>query len=381
MKLFNLNLIRYFLFLLLFSYMLVSSEKISQTQQRLKETKDIIKQKRKEKQIYIDKQKNVQEDLRKIEQELKKINLEKKDIEKKAYQTRLTISALENNLRILSSDMDFYTRILNISVRNYIEKHYILSNFLENNFEKRLKKDIFKEFSRQIIRTRETLNYTEELKKEYEKEKMKLSNLNNQLEQKKQQQVSLYRKKAELLDELKLKQKKIDEEIAELNRTQKELEVLLKRLYREERERQARLQKEREKDIKLKEKKVVKIERKFIKPIEGAIISKFGKTLEEGRCVVKNGVVIQGMSNSDVVCVEDGKVLFISNNFRSYGKIIIIEHRDNIHTIYANLGEILVVEGSWVRKSTTIAKTDNSGRIYFEVRKDLVAVDPELYFE
>lgn len=381
MKLLCLNAVRYFLVVLIFSNFLFTSGKISQTRQKLRETKEIINLKKKEKQICIDKQRNVQEELKKIELELKKTSLEKKNIENKIYQTKLTISALENNLKLLSSDMDFYTKMLVINIREYIEREYITESFIENNFEKRLKKDIFREFSKQIIKIRETFNYTEDLKREYEEEKKKLSNLNNQLEQKKQQQISLYKKKGELLNELKLKQKEIDKEIAELNKTQKELEDLLRKLYKEEKEKQARLQKEKE--MKLKEKKVVKTEKRFIKPIEGAIVCKFGKSkvLEDGRYIVRNGVVIQGMSNSDVLCVDDGKVLFVSNNFRSYGKIVIVEHRDNIHTIYANLGEILVVEGSWVRRSTPIARTDNSGQLYFEIRKDLTPVDPELFFE
>ncbi|MCS7231935.1 MAG: peptidoglycan DD-metalloendopeptidase family protein, partial [Elusimicrobiota bacterium] len=119
-----------------------------------------------------------------------------------------------------------------------------------------------------------------------------------------------------------------------------------------------------------------------IKPLDGAVICKFGKTqlMKDGYCVLRNGVIIQGMSNSDVVCVEDGKVLFVSNNFRSYGKIVIVEHPNNIHTIYGNLGEITVTEGSWVKKATSIGKADSSGQIYFEIRKDLIPLDPELYF-
>jgi septal ring factor EnvC (AmiA/AmiB activator) len=92
-------------------------------------------------------------------------------------------------------------------------------------------------------------------------------------------------------------------------------------------------------------------------------------------------VVIVGLSNENVVSVDDGIVLFVSNNFRSYGKLIIVEHKDNIHTIYGMLGDILVNEGSKVKKGQVIAKTDSSGQIYFELRKNFIPVDPELYFE
>lgn len=365
----------FLIILFLLSSVLYSSDKIYQTQKKLNQTKQAITEKKKEKQIYIDRQKVLQEDLKKIENQLKIINMEKKEIENKIYQTKISISALETNLKILSSDMDFYVRMLTAGIKSYVEREYLINNFFENNFEKRLKKDILKEFSKQIIRIKETLNYTEELKEEYEKEKIRFNMLNAQLENKKQQQISLYKMKGELLNELKLKQKQIDREISELNKTQKELELVLKKLYKEEKS--AKLKK-----LQFQEKKIAKVEKKFIKPLDGAVICKFGKTqlMKDGYCVLRNGVIIQGMSNGEVVCVEDGKVLFVSNNFRSYGKIVIVEHPNNIHTIYGNLGEITVTEGSLVKKATSIGKADSSGQIYFEIRKDLIPLDPELYF-
>ncbi|MCS7231369.1 MAG: hypothetical protein RMJ67_04445, partial [Elusimicrobiota bacterium] len=199
----------FLIILFLLSSVLYSSDKIYQTQKKLNQTKQAITEKKKEKQIYIDRQKVLQEDLKKIENQLKIINMEKKEIENKIYQTKISISALETNLKILSSDMDFYVRMLTAGIKSYVEREYLINNFFENNFEKRLKKDILKEFSKQIIRIKETLNYTEELKEEYEKEKVRFNMLNAQLENKKQQQISLYKMKGELLNELKLKQKQI----------------------------------------------------------------------------------------------------------------------------------------------------------------------------
>jgi len=135
--------------------------------------------------------------------------------------------------------------------------------------------------------------------------------------------------------------------------------------------------------LQYKKREVPIINRTFIKPISGEIVSRFGKKQisNDGSYIICNGVIIQGISFDNVVSVENGKVIFTSQNFRSYGKLIIIEHKDNIHTIYGQLEEILVVEGQYVKKGQVIARTNSSGQIYFELRKDFICVNPELYLE
>ncbi|MCX7956465.1 MAG: peptidoglycan DD-metalloendopeptidase family protein [Endomicrobia bacterium] len=365
-------------FLFFCSLLLSNDNKIVDTKQKIERTKQTIQKKRKEKLFYISLQRDTEQELKKIEAMIKFLEEEKDKIKRKIKETKIKVSALENSIGVLSSDVTFYRQFLSASLERYVTKYVIGSNLLEENFERRITKDVLKEFVLEIKRLNEAINYTAILKNEHEKEKNNLISLNLQLENKKNMQADLYKQKAKLLDEYKFKQKKVDEEIANLNKTQKELESLLRKLQKEEKEKFAKT-----KQIQSLKKYEIVLDKKFSKPIEGIIVGKFGKSQEQknGNYILKNGVTLQGMSYSDVVAVESGKVIFVSNNFRSYGKLIIIEHKNDIHTIYANLGSILITEGNIVNKGGVIGKLDNTGQMYFEIRKNLVPLNPESYFE
>jgi septal ring factor EnvC (AmiA/AmiB activator) len=348
--------------------------KIKQTQKKLEEVNKTIQQKIQQKKMYETYQKNVAEELKKIEQQIKNLDVEKKNIETKIEQTKNLIDNLKKELELLSTDEEFLSKILRLYLVKYVEQYMLSTPLFEENFYRKIKKDVLKQYILELLQTRDKIYISEKLRQQYDYQKKKLEEYYNELLNKKNQQKELFVKKSEILNTYKKKQQTIEKEIVELQKTQKELECLLEKLKKEE---QTKL------ESKQQIQQVVKIDRKFIKPINGEVVRKFGKQqiAKDGSCVVNNGVVIVGLSNENVVSVDDGVVLFVSNNFRSYGKLVIVEHKDNIHTIYGMLGDILVNEGSKVKKGQVIAKTDSSGQIYFELRKNFIPVDPELYFE
>jgi len=367
-------------FLILFIFLsfvqlMYSHEKVRQTEKQLEQTKKIIHQKTKEKEKYIKKEKTIQNELERIEKELKNIEVEKRKIENEITQAKVSLEALKKNIEIMNSDLEFYGRILKISLNNFVYKHFVVNPFLEENFNRRVKENIIRKYAEQISRIKLKKNYAEILKEQQEIKKRKLENLSKQLENKKEKQRKLFLEKNKLLAQISIKKTQIEKEIKELIATQKELEKILNKLKKEKRK-EVFLYSQQKPSTPI-------INRIFIKPISGEIVCKFGKEQinQDGSCIVRNGVIIQGISFDNVVSVEDGKVIFISQNFRSYGKLIIIEHKDNIHSIYGQLKEILVLEGQYVKKGQVIAKTDSSGQIYFELRKDFICVNPELYLE
>lgn len=362
----------YVVFFLLICFTVTFARSVKQIKTELEKTVKNIQQKTLEKQKYITEQRNISLQLKKIETELKKIDVEKKDMENKIYQTQKYISSLEKKIDMLSTGINFYRRLLTIGINKYMEKYVLTTSLIEDNFYRRINKDILRSYADEIKNIETQIETISMLKQEYNEKKKKLTLYYNELLSKLNQQRQLFVKKSELLNEYKSKQKKVESEIKELQKTQKELEELLKKIKEK--------QKQQQLAIKPYE---VQINKKFIKPINGEVVCKFGKEIksDDGSCVVRNGVVIQGLSNSNVVCVENGRVVFVSNNFRSYGKIIIVEHKDNVHTVYAQLGEIFVNEGTNVVKNQIIAKTDSTGQIYFEIRKNFIPVNPELCFE
>ncbi|MDW8055971.1 MAG: peptidoglycan DD-metalloendopeptidase family protein [Elusimicrobiota bacterium] len=353
---------------LLFHGVIISS--IKDTKQKLEETKKSIQQKKKQKEMFILQQRSVQNELKDIERQLKQLDKEIKKIKSDINLTKSEINALEKNLSILTSDAEFYEKLLGLILKQYVENYVLNISFYKRNFVRRIKKEVMKQLSVELVELQKNIITTAKLKQERETKEKKLQSYYTELMKKEKEQKNLFLRKSQLLKEYKVKQENLEQEITKLIQTQQELEKILKRLQRDS----------------LRKKEVAKnviLDRKFIKPINGEIVEKFGKKQisKDGSCVIRNGIIIQGMSDSNVISADDGKILFVSENFRSYGKIIILESKDNVHIIYGQLGDILVNEGAKVSKGQIIGKTNSSGQIYFELRKNFIPVDPELYFE
>ena len=140
--------------------------------------------------------------------------------------------------------------------------------------------------------------------------------------------------------------------------------------------------------------KIEKEEIKFVAPIKGEILREFApeslvysNTLEEW--ITHNGVDIKADKTSVVTAAADGKVTSIKNDPR-YGLTVIIEHKNGIQTVYANLLTAeFVVEGEVVKASQTIGTVGNSAsfeiaddyHLHFEMIEDGNYLDPTNYIQ
>lgn len=145
---------------------------------------------------------------------------------------------------------------------------------------------------------------------------------------------------------------------------------------------------------KTEENKEVKKELNFVKPVEGEISREFAKdnliyseTLQEW--VTHTGIDIKADKTTVVKSAEEGTVKSIKNDPR-YGITIVIEHQDGFQTVYANLlTSEFVVEGEKVEKNQSIGTVGNTAifeiadesHLHFEILKDSVQVDPNLYIK
>lgn len=107
----------------------------------------------------------------------------------------------------------------------------------------------------------------------------------------------------------------------------------------------------------------------FVWPVKGKIIQKFGKEGNKRHL----GIGIKSMEGTPVAAAESGKVIFVSDNFRSYGKVVIIEHENQYSTVYAHNSKNTVEEEEQVEKGEKIAEVGSSGwagtpNLYFEIR-------------
>ncbi len=135
-------------------------------------------------------------------------------------------------------------------------------------------------------------------------------------------------------------------------------------------------------------------ELKFIKPVEGEIVKEYSKenlifseTLQEW--TVHTGVDIKADKTTVVKAAEAGTVKSIKNDPR-YGLTIVVEHQNGFQTVYANLlTSEFVVEGEKVEKEQSLGTVGNTAafesaeesHLHFEILKDNIQVDPNIYLK
>lgn len=132
----------------------------------------------------------------------------------------------------------------------------------------------------------------------------------------------------------------------------------------------------------------------FEKPVDGEIVKEYAKdnlvysnTLQEWTTHL--GIDIKADKTTVVRAAETGMVKTIKNDPR-YGLTIVIEHENGYQTVYSNLlSSEFVVEGEKVEKGQSIGTVGNTAafeiadeaHLHFEVLKDSIQVDPNIYLK
>ncbi len=106
-----------------------------------------------------------------------------------------------------------------------------------------------------------------------------------------------------------------------------------------------------EKNITLK-KSSIKSEEIFIWPVQGSIITYFGKQ-KGGR--KNDGINIISVKGNPVRAAMSGKVIYRGNELLAWGNLIIIKHKNNWTTAYAHLDKLLVRKGEIIKTGDIIA--------------------------
>ena len=132
----------------------------------------------------------------------------------------------------------------------------------------------------------------------------------------------------------------------------------------------------------------------FKMPVSGEIIKEFAKdklvysnTL--GEWITHTGIDIKAEKTTVVKASAEGSIKSIKNDPR-YGLTVVIEHINGFTTVYSNLLTAeFVVKGEKVKQGQTIGTVGNTAtfeisdeaHLHFEILKDGVNLDPELYIK
>jgi len=115
-------------------------------------------------------------------------------------------------------------------------------------------------------------------------------------------------------------------------------------------------------------------------PVAGTIARAFGRERDEalGTWTVRQGILFATAAGSEVAAIASGSVIF-SGPFRSYGKVVIVDHGAGFFSVYGELADIAKEKGDAVRAREKLATAGE--RMYLEIRRGTEALDPAEWLE
>lgn len=123
------------------------------------------------------------------------------------------------------------------------------------------------------------------------------------------------------------------------------------------------------------------------RPVEGFVEVPFGEVVNAkfGTVTQHDGLDFRAPRGSEVRAVAKGKVVYAAW-FRGYGNLVILDHGDEYHTLYAHLEAFEVELGAEVEAGQRLGRVGETGSLkgpflYFELREDGRPVDPLPWFE
>ncbi|MDH3283696.1 MAG: peptidoglycan DD-metalloendopeptidase family protein [Acidobacteriota bacterium] len=117
-------------------------------------------------------------------------------------------------------------------------------------------------------------------------------------------------------------------------------------------------------------------------PSEGSVTERFGRRRDPrfGTVLPHPGWDIDAPFGADVRAPFDGVVAW-TGWLRGYGLVVVVDHGQGVHTVYAHLSVVIVQKDQEVAQGRSLGRVGDTGSLsgpylYFEIRVDGKAVDP-----
>jgi septal ring factor EnvC (AmiA/AmiB activator) len=180
------------------------------------------------------------------------------------------------------------------------------------------------------------------------------------------------RTRVSMLSRIRGDKSKHEKAIGELQKSQERLKELIGELLR----------RSRDDPTGLPPGGFVGLKGRLVRPVDGQVISKFGKTRHPtfGTVTFNNGIDIKAPAGSPVRTVAAGRVEFV-DWVAGYGNCIIINHGGGYYTLYAHVADIFVRPEQNVSANEVIAEVGDTDSLHgfachFEIRKSKQALNP-----
>lgn len=112
----------------------------------------------------------------------------------------------------------------------------------------------------------------------------------------------------------------------------------------------------------------------YIWPVEGNVISSYGSSTSKG---ANRGIDIRVNAGLTVKAARSGVVCYAGEDVKGYGKIVIIDHGNDIYTLYAYNETLLAAKGDFIAQGDNIAVLPKGSPVlHFEIRQKHKTLNP-----
>ena len=348
-----------------------SENKFREIQDKLKSKLDALKE-------TSEREKTVNDKLNYINRNIAKNEKELKHYSRKVAETQSEIQSLKEQINVLSGKLENNIQYLEEIIVAFYKKQYdsnalilLSAHDYQDLIQKMKYSSLIAHYDGNVIN-----QYSEEINRIYDK-KNKLEALEKELSDsmesarvRKSELRKEGQKKDELLAQLKARRNQYEDNIKELEQSSQKVMAMLEGIKSDD----------LPKSITGNGFRALKGQLPW--PVHGEILIPYEKqqALNPNTTALKSGIEIKSEPGDIPEAVAGGRVVF-ADEFKGYGKLVIIDHGSGYHSLYGNLSEIslkksnIVIQGFKIGKILT-SKTLNVPTLYFEIRHRGKPLDP-----
>lgn len=212
--------------------------------------------------------------------------------------------------------------------------------------------------------------------REYEDKTASLGEAKARVEKQKGDFFKEKKKTETILSNIRKEKAKYQREVNNLEILSKKLETKIEQLQKNPKKDKIDITREGQKEVSLSA-----LKGKFHPPVKGEIIVGFGKHKDPVLNVItqNKGIIIDSKDETKIKTIYRGKVIY-ADWLKGYGNLIVIDHGDNIYSLYARCMRIFVNQGDHVKDNQVIGSLENDKKersyLYFELRQGTKPVNP-----
>lgn len=346
-------------------------EKLQEIQKKLSREKRKVKQ-------TIKKEKSILSELEKINKLLRKKREELRYYDKRLSDTRNKIRLLEKEILLLNKKLQTRKNFLKGRLKSlYKYQHGDIASILVSarDYQELIKRikyisyiadydsRLIKTFSSEIEERNIKMSRMEDLRKGLKADKTNIKNKANEMRAER-------KNKDQLLASIKSERSSYEKMIKELEESSKNLYKMIKKLESEKL------------PLSVTGKGFSSLKGRLPWPVNGKVLVHFGKqnNTQFNIPTFRKGIEIEAKAGYTALSVLGGRVVY-ADWFKGYGLLLIINHGEGFHSLYAHLAEIFHKTGDIIKVRQAVGKIGESGlldvpSLYFEIRHKGKPRDP-----